>query len=202
MNKTLTKLALFTGIIFVLAFTPLGYINLPIASLTTIHIPVIIGSILFGTRESIYLGLIFGLTSFIKCFTAPDAVALIVLGTDTGFGLYNLLLILMIIFIPRILTGLFTNLSYKALSKVIKKDIFSIGIASFIGSMTNTVFFLGGLYIFAFEASAAGFGIASATPGVFLMLLLGIVLFNGGLEAIVAVILSTSICKAISKAFK
>lgn len=201
MNKQIAKLGLFTAIILMLGLTPLGYFNLPIASITMIHIPVIIGSIIFGTKASIYLGGIFGLTSFIRCFTTPDAVAMILLGTNTGgFKLYNLFLIVAILFVPRILTGLFTNLTFK-FTKGLNQTI-SVGISAFVGSMTNTIFFLGGLYLFAFEQAAEGFGMAGASSVTFLTFLLGIVAFNGVLEAITAVVITVAVCKVLLKILK
>jgi uncharacterized membrane protein len=72
-----------------------------------------------------------------------------------------------------------------------------MGVSAFVGSMTNTVFFLGGLYIFAYEEAARGFGLVNYTPLSFIKVLLGIVAFNGVLEAITAVIICTAVGKAI-----
>ena len=44
-TQDMVKLALFAGIIVVLSMTPLGYIPLGAIKATTIHIPVILGSI-------------------------------------------------------------------------------------------------------------------------------------------------------------
>lgn len=196
-NRRLVQYALFIAIIFLLGLTPLGYITLPIAAITTVHIPVIIGGFLFGVKGGALLGTFFGLTSLIRCFLTPDATAAIVLGFDTGFGVYNLLLIVMIIFVPRILTGVFSALVYKWISKVDRSRIGAMGVAAFVGSMTNTVFYLGGLYLFAYEQAAAGFGLVTYTATSFLEVLLGIVALNGVVEAIAAVILGTAIGKVL-----
>ena len=53
---SLVQLALFTAIILALAFTPgLGYIPLGVTRATTIHLPVIIGSILLGPKKGAFL---------------------------------------------------------------------------------------------------------------------------------------------------
>lgn len=204
MNKSktqeLTYLAVFTAIIFLLGMTPLGFLVLPflpIAGITTVHMPVIIGSYSFGAKGGAILGFFFGLVSLIRCFMTPDATAAIVLGTNTGFGIYNVFLIIMIIFLPRILTGIFSALVYKALNQKDKSQVFAMGISAFVGSLTNTVFFLGGLYLFAFNQAATGFGLVSPTYGAFLKILLGIVAVNGVAEAIAAVIICTAVGKAI-----
>lgn len=204
MNKSktqeLTYLAVFTAIIFLLGLTPLGFLVLPflpIAGITTVHMPVIIGSYSFGTKGGAILGFFFGLVSLIRCFMTPDATAAILLGANTGFGIYNVFLIIMIIFLPRILTGAFSALIYKALSHTDKSQVLAMGISAFVGSLTNTVFFLGGLYLFAFNQAAAGFGLANATYGAFFKVLLGVVAVNGVSEAIAAVIICTAVGKAI-----
>ncbi|MEG1547222.1 MAG: ECF transporter S component [Clostridia bacterium] len=192
--RTMVLYALFIAIIFVLGLTPIGYIALPIAAITTVHIPVIIGGYAFKVKGGALLGTFFGLTSLIRCFTTPDATAAIVLGTNTGFSAYNLLLIVAILFLPRILTGVFSALTYGVLRKIDKTSVFAMGIAAFVGSMTNTVFYLGGLYLLAFEQTAAGFGV----PGELLFkTIMGVVALNGLLEAAAAVIICTAVGKAL-----
>ena len=63
-TQDMVKLALFSGIIVVLSLTPMGYIPLGVIKATTIHIPVILGSILLGWKSGAVLGGLFGLTSF------------------------------------------------------------------------------------------------------------------------------------------
>ena len=70
-----------------------------------------------------------------------------------------------------------------------------MGISAFVGTMTNTVLFLGGLYILAFEQAAEAMGVAGSA---LLATLLGIVASNGIIEAIAAVIICTAVGKAIS----
>ena len=65
----LAQLALLATLVVLLAFVPyIGYIRIPILAIqaTTIHIPVIIGSILLGPKAGGILGGIFGLTSLIN----------------------------------------------------------------------------------------------------------------------------------------
>ncbi len=195
-TRTLVLYGLFIGLIFLLGLTPLGYIMLPIAAITTVHMPVIIGSFRFGVRGGILLGFFFGFTSLITCFTRPDAIAAIVLGTNTGFGLYNVFLVLMVLFVPRVLTGIFAALSYLALKKA--NRTIAMTVAAIIGSLTNTVFLLGSLYLFAFQASGAAFGLPTGfTSKEFLAVLFGIVSINGLLEAAAAAIICTAIGSAL-----
>ena len=194
-TRTIVLYGLFIAVIFLLGLTPLGYINLPIAAITTVHIPVIVGGYVLGKKGGAVLGFFFGLTSFMRCFTTPDATAAVILGTGTGFGAYNLLLILAVIFLPRILTGLFSSALYELIGGTGKRQIAAMGVSAFAGSMTNTVFYLGGMYLLAFEQTANIMGVAGSA---LLKALMGIVAFNGVLEAMAAVILCTAVGKALS----
>ena len=193
----LSYYAIFIGIIFLLGLTPLGLLVLPIlpVAVTTLHIPVIIGGYTLGVKGGAVLGFSFGLLSLIRCFTTPDIVATIVLGTGTGFGLYNLFLIVVILFLPRILTGVFAALTYKGLARLDKSNVVAMGVSAFVGSMTNTILFLGMLALFAFQPVAAAYDTESI--GGLAKILLGVVGLNGVTEAVVAVILCTAIGKAL-----
>ncbi|HWR18281.1 MAG TPA: ECF transporter S component [Clostridia bacterium] len=193
--RRLTKYGMLVAFIFILGLTPVGYIKLPMASITIVHIPVIVGVFFLGLEGGVVLGFFFGLTSLISCFLNPDAIAAIVLGTNTGFGLYNILLIVCILFVPRLLVGVFSSLVYKALSKVDKSKVFAMAAAGVVGALTNTVFLLGGLYLLAFEQTAAAFGVSgSALIGA----ILSVVSLNGVLEALAAGI----VCPAVGKALQ
>ena len=69
--QDLAILAMFTAIIFLLTFTPLGLIDLPVIKATILHVPVIIGSILLGPKKGAFLGGMFGLSSLIKNTLVP-----------------------------------------------------------------------------------------------------------------------------------
>lgn len=194
-TRTIVLYGLFIAVIFLLGFTPLGYIHLPIAAITTVHIPVIVGGYVLGKKGGAVMGFFFGLTSFIRCFITPDATAAVILGTDTGFGAYNLLLILAVIFLPRVLTGFFSAALYELIGGTGKRQMVAMGVSAFAGSMTNTVFYLGGLYLLAFEQTAKIMGVAGSA---LLKALLGIASFNGVLEAAAAMIICTAVGKALS----
>jgi len=50
--------ALFTAIIVLMAFTPLGYIPLVVINATIIHIPVILGALFLGPKKGAFLGFV------------------------------------------------------------------------------------------------------------------------------------------------
>ncbi|MBD5444811.1 MAG: ECF transporter S component [Lachnospiraceae bacterium] len=100
--------ALFTAIIIVMAFTPLGYIPLVVINATIIHIPVILGALFLGPKKGAFLGFVFGLTSFInntfKAVTPSAFVFSPVLAANV-VGISGIFKSLYICFVPRILVG-------------------------------------------------------------------------------------------------
>ena len=72
-NMVLT--AVIAAIIILMAFTPVGYINLVVIKATLIHVPVIIGSVVLGPKKGAFLGFIFGLTSLINNTFNPSLLS-------------------------------------------------------------------------------------------------------------------------------
>ena len=122
-TKDMVILSLFTAIIALMTFTPLGYIPW-IVKITLIQIPVIVGSVILGPRKGAFLGFVFGLTSLINNTINP--------GLTSFFFVpwYNLSpdinpswLSLVICVVPRILTGIipyYTERFLKKRSKSVK----------------------------------------------------------------------------------
>lgn len=118
------KTALLTAIIFLLTFVPnIGYIPInPVINVTIIHVPVIIGSIVLGSRKGAFLGFAFGLSSFIKnTFSQSSAMSFVfnpAFSYQHGYYL-GALYALVICFVPRILVGVVPYCVYGALKKKI-----------------------------------------------------------------------------------
>ena len=54
-HKSLVLTSLFSAIVIIMAFTPLGYIPLGFINATIIQIPVIIGSLFCGPKQGAFL---------------------------------------------------------------------------------------------------------------------------------------------------
>lgn len=71
-NKKVFEMVLFStfsAIVLILTLVPnIGYIRVGVASITIIHIPVLIGIMFLGLGYSLSLGLVFGLSSLIAAF--------------------------------------------------------------------------------------------------------------------------------------
>ena len=198
-------LAMFTGIIFLLTFTPLGLIDLPVIKATILHVPVIIGSILLGPKKGAFLGGMFGLSSLIKNTLVPGLSSFVftplipVPGLDRGSPWA-----LFICFVPRILVGVTPWLVYTFIKFLFRKSnagVQTVGmvIAGIVGALTNTVLVMGSIGVIFTEAYAAAQGIpADAVMG----FILGIVAANGIPEAIVAAVLTPAVCVPMVRALK
>jgi len=117
--------ALFTAIIVIMAFTPLGYIPLVVINATIIHIPVILGALFLGPKKGAFLGFVFGLTSFINnTFKAATASAFVfspVLAYN-AVGVSGIFKSLYICFVPRILVGIVPYFVYILIRRALKGE--------------------------------------------------------------------------------
>lgn len=117
--------ALFTAIIIIMAFTPLGYIPLVVINATIIHIPVILGALFLGPKKGAFLGFVFGLTSFINnTFKAATASAFVfspVLAADV-IGISGIFKSMYICFVPRILVGIIPYFVYILIRRLLKGE--------------------------------------------------------------------------------
>ena len=125
------------AIIVVMSFTPLGYLKVGVLSITLLMIPVIVGAVNLGPVYGALLGLVFGATSFIQCYTG-DLFGALLVSKSIPRSIF-------VIFVSRILAGFFCGLIFKALKKHDKKETWSYLVASICGSLFNTVFFLSSL---------------------------------------------------------
>lgn len=160
-NKTLklTVYALFLAIMLVMGLVPgLGFIPTPVAGIVIIQVPVILASYFLGYKGGMFFGLVFGITSIINCFIQPDVFAAIIMNAG---GIKTIGLMIICLVIPRVLIGLTTRATYDLVSRFDKTRLLSMGLSAFIGTLTNTVFFLGAFYLFAREACMTGFGAAT-----------------------------------------
>ncbi|MCI5995739.1 MAG: ECF transporter S component [Blautia sp.] len=191
----MVQVALFSALIIILAFTPfLGYIPLGFTRATIIHIPVIIGSLMLGPKKGAFLGLIFGLTSFINNTINPTATSFVFtpffeLGEVHG-GIGSVI----ICFIPRILVGVVPYYVYKGMYRLTDKQTLSLALAGLSGALTNTLLVMNLIYLFFRDAYAAANHVATEAVYSFILSIIGI---NGVPEAIVAAILVSLICRIL-----
>lgn len=197
-TKGMTQVALFTALIFLMAFTPfLGYIPLGFTRATIIHIPVILGALVLGPKKGAILGFAFGLTSFINNTMNPTVTSFVFtpfysLGEYSG-GIGSLI----ICFVPRILVGVVPFYVYRLVKKLSKKESTSVpglALAGVAGALTNTLLVMNLIFLFFRDAYASANGVASNAVYGFILSIIGI---NGVPEAIVAGVLTVVIGKVL-----
>ena len=117
--------ALFTAIIVIMAFTPLGYIPLLVINATIIHIPVILGALFLGPKKGAFLGFVFGLTSFINNTFNPATASAFVFSPVIAYnvaGVAGIFKSLYICFVPRILVGVVPYFIYILIRNALKSE--------------------------------------------------------------------------------
>lgn len=186
----LCETALLVAIIVLMAFTPLGYLRMPGLEITFIQIPVVVGAILLGPGTGLFLGAVFGITSFFQCFgLSPFGAALLAI---------NPWMTAIVCLVPRALMGWLCGLIFRALARVDKTRLLSFGAASLSAAVLNTVFFMAAVvllfhntdYILQLQQDLGATGILT-----FVVAFVGV---NGLVEAIVCTVVGTAVAKALS----
>lgn len=195
-TRYLVSVALMAAIVILLANTPLGMIQLPIIKATTVHIPVIIGAILLGPSAGAILGAIFGICSLISNTTAPTLLSFAFSPFLSTTGLVGVVKAIWISVGCRIVIGVISGWLWILFRKLKANSYLSLIITGFVGSMVNTIFVMGSIYLlFAGQYAAAKDVARTAVFG----LIMGTVTASGIPEAIAAAILVTVITKALLK---
>ncbi|MCS4487684.1 ECF transporter S component [Streptococcus sciuri] len=140
-SYNIAVIAIFFAIMLVIHFLTIFIFNLwpvPIRP-TIVHIPVIIASIIYGPRIGATLGGLMGLLSMIVNTTIlmPSSYLF------SPFVEHGNLASLVIAFLPRILIGVFPYYIARFLHGKL-----ALALAGAVGSVTNTIFVLLGIYIF------------------------------------------------------
>lgn len=180
-TSELTTIGMLSAVCVVLGLTGYGFIPLPGVKATIMHIPVIIGSIIGGPIVGMAIGLIFGIFSIIQNITAPNILS---------FAFINPLVSVL----PRVLIGLTSYYVYKFSSG--RNESLRIGLATVVGSVTNTFGVLTMVYILYAAKFAVSKGI---DPSIAAKTIYGIAIINGVPEAIIATVITIPVILAIKK---
>lgn len=194
-TRWMVSVALMAAIIIVLANTPLGMIQLPIIKATTVHIPVIIGAILFGPLAGAILGGVFGICSLISITMAPTLLSF----AFSPFLASNLAGVLKALWISvgcRILIGVAAGWIWILFRKIKLNTYVALAIAGFAGSMVNTIMVMGSIYFLLAQQYAEAKEVAvTAVFG----LIMGTVTASGIPEALAAAVLVAVIGKVLMR---
>lgn len=175
--KDITTNALLIALIVVMAIVPqLGFISLFGVALTLIHIPVLIGALLFAKYGWVY-GLTFGLTSLFVALTRPI--------TPIDLLFQNPLVSVL----PRVAFGALIPVLYRLTKRFDIPNNIQLGVTAAIMTLFHGVFVLSMIAVFGIDL-LGGSQVALQVIG-------GVLLSNSVPEALVAVAIVTPIVRRL-----
>ncbi|MCL2740878.1 MAG: ECF transporter S component [Oscillospiraceae bacterium] len=196
----MTQFAMLLVILAFFCFTPLGSIPIGPVVATLAMIPVVITAIVLGTKAGTIMGFCAGLFSFTVMTFMPMDPATAFLFTPfyggEGYVFSGNAWSLVICFVPRILAGTFTGLTYSCMKRTFANKgpgVLGMSVGAAVGSATNTVLVLGGAWLF------FGSQMEELTEKAMMIVIGWLVLTNGIPEAIVAAIAASAVCKPLLK---
>lgn len=132
----ITILGLMAAVLLLMAYTPLGYLNVGPLAITFNMIPVAISAIVLGPAGGAFAGGIFGLTSFLQCIGIGGTSVM-------GSMLFSINPVFSFIlsFAPRILDGFLIGCIYRGIKKKAGISL-SCAVTGFCAAFLNTVFFM------------------------------------------------------------
>ena len=197
-TRWMVSVALMAAIVILLANTPLGMIQLPIIKATTVHIPVIIGAVLLGPSAGAILGGVFGICSMISNTVAPTLLSF-AFSPFLAEDLIGALKTLWIAVGCRVLIGVVAGWLWIGLRKLRLSPWIALPVTGFVGSLTNTVFVMGSIYVLLASQYAAAKEVAR---GAVWGLIMTTVTASGIPEAIAAAVLVTALGRALLVFFR
>ena len=193
-NRTryMTELALMSAIIFLMAFTPLGYFRTPGLSITFLTVPVAVGAIILGPQGGAVCGLVFGITSLIQCFMGGSFGSMLLSINPLGTAFTCI--------VPRVLEGLLCGLVFRWIKRVSKNSAYFA--ASLACPLLNTVFFMSAIVLIFYHTEyiqglVQTLGVTN--PLMFVVAFVGV---QGMIEAVVCFLIASAVSRALGAALK
>ena len=185
-NRRIAITGAFSALIILMGIPGLhlGYIQLsPAASLTIMHIPVILAAVLAGLPGGIVTGLVFGLTSLVNAAANPS-------------GLLDPLFVNPCCSVlPRMLFGVAAWGVFRLLSMIpVFPKALCAAVTSFLTTLLHTVMVIGSMYVFLNSQMSETMG------GMGFVMVMGIILPGALLEAAAATFVCAAVTAAMSAA--
>ena len=192
----LTTIGLMTAILLVMSFTPLGYFHTLGLDISLMMIPVAIGAIVIGPKAGLWLGFIFGATSFYQALTGASAFSAMLMSINPFFTF--------LVCIPtRMLMGWLTGMIFQGVQKLDRSRTVCYFLVLFSAALLNTLFFMSMLLLCFWNTDyiqGINQTLGNLNPLLFVGAFVGI---NGLLEmpasCIVGGIVSKALCKTLHR---
>ena len=192
----MTGTAMMIAVTLVLANTPLGRITMPFLTATTLHIPVILATLVLGWQAGLITGLVFGVHSLISNLTGASFFA--------PFFINPLVSVLPRALFPLCVYAIAQGLK-RLLGRFDPRHVVAYVAASALGTALHTTMVMGMIYLLyggqigQLLAQGAGVPEAIAQSGVGMgVAIMGVT--NGLPEMIVACVIAPVIALALDKA--
>ncbi len=188
-TRSMVLLAMLGGILLVMSFTPLGYLNIGPLAISLNMIPVAIGAVALGPGGGAFLGAVFGITSCLQCVGIGGTSAM-------GMILFEVSPVLTILqrFLPRVLAGCLTGMVYGGLHKLHFR--YSAYVAGFCAALLNTVLFMAALVLLFGSTDYLQNLIAGRNILVFIISFVGV---NALVELFATTVAAGAVCRALEK---
>jgi len=136
-TSQITLLGLMVAILLLMAYTPLGYLNVGPLAITFNIIPVAISAVALGPVGGAITGAVFGLTSFGQCMGIGGTSLM-------GQALFAVSPFLAFVqrFVPRLVDGLLLGYIFRGLRRKTKNVYVSCAVTGFFSAFLNTIFFM------------------------------------------------------------
>ncbi|KRM20976.1 ECF transporter S component [Latilactobacillus graminis] len=176
---TISIMAILTAFLIIQSFIPMvGYINIipGLPAVTTIHLTVIIGAVILGTRQGTILGLIWGIIALFRAYTSPgDPLSLLIFQNP------------IIAILPRVMAGMIAGYTFEHLYQTKIRKTGAMVFAGVFGALANTVLvILLTRVLYGHQAA----GMYHTDPTHLIMVMLGFVALNAVMEAVLAAIVT------------
>lgn len=192
-TKEMTGIGLLLGVLLVMSFTPLGYFHTFGLDISLMMVPVAIGAMVIGPKAGMFLGLIFGVTSFYQALTGASWFTATLLNINPFFTF--------LLCVPtRMCMGWLTGNLFLLYKKIDRTNTVCYFAGGFTAAFLNTVFFMG-MLLLCFWRTAFIQGIneslGNLNPLFFVGAFIGL---NGLLEMPASCVLGGIISKALGQA--
>lgn len=189
--RHLVLLGLFTAILLVMSWTPLGYLKVGFLEITLNVIPLAVAAITLGSAGGAVTGAVFGLTSFLQCIGIGGLSPL----GEVLFGISPVCCFI-VCFVPRLLDGYLSGIIFRGLSAKTPRTV-ACYITGFAAAFLNTLFFMTALILLYGSHSYMQELIAGRNIVVFVCAFVGI---NAVFEMLACTVVSGAVGSALYRA--
>ena len=188
-TRRMVLLAMLSGVLLMMSFTPLGYLNIGPLAISLNMIPVAIGAVALGPGGGAFLGAVFGITSCLQCVGIGGTSLM-------GVALFEINPVLTIIqrLVPRVLAGLLTGIIYGGLGKLHFK--YAPYVAGFCAALLNTVLFMTALVLLFGNTQYLQDMMAGKNVLLFIVTFVGV---NALVEMFAVTVAAGAVCRALQK---